>query len=115
MDVFPYRIVTEWSEEDSVFVARVPALGAAGHGPSPEKASREARKAAEGMLEVLREDGEDIPEPDTSADFSGRVLLRLPRWLHGALARRAREDGVSLNQEMVSLLASIVGKETSRG
>ena len=115
MDAFPYRIVTEWSQEDEVFIARVPAVGAQGHCPSPEKAAREARLAADAMLEVLREEGEPVPEPDTSTDYSGRVLLRLPRWLHGALARKAKEDGVSLNQEMVSLLAALVGKETSRG
>ena len=54
---FPYRVVVEWSADDAAFVARVPALpGCAAHGSTPERAVREARRAAEGMLAVLRED-----------------------------------------------------------
>lgn len=108
---FAYRIVTEWSDEDQVFVAHVPALDAHAHGKTPEAAAREVRAAAEAMLDVLREDGEPIPTADADADYSGRVLLRMPPWLHGALARKALEDGISLNQELVALLASVLGRE----
>lgn len=40
---------------------------------------------------------------------SGRVLLRLPTALHAELARRAGEQGVSLNALMVALLAGGIG------
>jgi predicted HicB family RNase H-like nuclease len=40
---------------------------------------------------------------------SGRVLLRLPTALHAELARRANEQGVSLNALMVALLAGGIG------
>lgn len=43
-----------------------------------------------------------MPEP------SGRILLRLPPALHGELTRRAAEQGVSLNQLLVALLAGAV-------
>ncbi len=60
---FRHRIIVEWSDEDRAFVARVPAFpGCAAHGETPEAASREARRAAEAMLDVLREDG-DRPPP----------------------------------------------------
>jgi antitoxin HicB len=43
--------------------------------------------------------------------YSGKVNLRMPRSLHRDLARRAEEEGVSLNQLMVVALARAVGNE----
>ena len=43
---------------------------------------------------------------------SGRLLLRMPRALHGELAAAAEERGISLNQLIVGLLThSIEGTE----
>ena len=62
---FPYRIVVGWSEDDDAFVARVPALQhCAAHGNTPDAAVREVVTAAEGVLEVMREDGQKLPRPD---------------------------------------------------
>jgi predicted RNase H-like HicB family nuclease len=103
---FPYRIVTEWHEDDSCFVARVPAIpGVAAHGPSPDKAAREAMIAAQGALEVMAEDGQAPPPPDSAAAYSGNIRLRLPRSLHRQLDEEATAEGVSLNQWMVTKLA----------
>lgn len=44
--------------------------------------------------------------------YSGKVNLRMPRSLHRDLARRAGEEGVSLNQFMVVALARAVGEES---
>jgi predicted RNase H-like HicB family nuclease len=110
MKEFRYRILVEWSEDDRAFVARVPALpGCAAHGATPERAAAEARRAAEAMLAVLAEDGDAPPPADAVADYSGQIRLRLPRSLHERLSRLATADGVSLNQEMVSLLAEGCG------
>jgi hypothetical protein len=43
------------------------------------------------------------------ADPSGRLLLRMPRSLHGALAQIAERDGTSLNQLITGTLASAIG------
>jgi predicted HicB family RNase H-like nuclease len=40
---------------------------------------------------------------------SGQFIVRLPPALHGALRERAREQGVSLNQLVVALLAGGIG------
>jgi predicted RNase H-like HicB family nuclease len=107
---FPYRVVVEWSDEDSSFVARVPALaGCAAHGRAPESATREAVIAARGIIESMREHGDALPASDVTTGHSGQLRLRLPKSLHERLSRMAALDGVSLNQELVALLASGAG------
>jgi antitoxin HicB len=107
---FPYRVVVEWSDEDSAFVARVPALaGCAAHGRTPESATREVVIAARGIIESMREHGDTLPASDLTTGHSGQLRLRFPKSLHERLSRMAALDGVSLNQELVSLLASSAG------
>jgi hypothetical protein len=38
-------------------------------------------------------------------EYSGRLLLRMPRALHGELARAAEREGVSLNRLIVTRLS----------
>jgi len=107
---FGYRVVVEWSDEDEAFVARVPALpGCAAHGPTAERATREALVAAHGILDSMRAHGDPLPAEDVTSGHSGQLRLRLPRSLHERLARLAALDGVSLNQELVAILATGVG------
>lgn len=49
------------------------------------------------------------PEAEAKPAPSGRLLLRMPRTLHAELARRAEQDGTSLNQFITSALASAIG------
>jgi antitoxin HicB len=116
---FEYRVVVEWSPKDEAFVARVPALpGCAAHGRTPERATREAVIAARAMLDSMRAHGLSLPAKDLTPRHSGQLRLRLPRSLHERLSRLAALDGVSLNQELVSLLsagANVSGRESSPG
>lgn len=108
---FRYRIVTEWSDEDQVFVSRVPALpGCSAHGDSPERAAKEARIAGAGILEVMAKHGDPIPPPDASADYSGKVALRLPKSLHEQVARLAAVDDVSINTKLLTLISHGLGQ-----
>jgi len=110
---FGYRVVVEWSDEDRAFVARVPALpGCAAHGRTPEQATREAVVAARGIVDVMRAHKDPIPPADAISGHSGQLRLRLPRSLHQRLAQLAALDGVSLNQEMVALLAAGAGEKS---
>ena len=50
--------------------------------------------------------GRSIPEPKSNGRrYSGRLLVRMPATLHRRLAEQATEEGVSINQLAVSLLA----------
>jgi predicted HicB family RNase H-like nuclease len=108
--MFPYRISIEWSPEDEAFVGRVPALGATGHGDTAGDAAREAEVAARGMLAELKKHKQAAPPSDlVGEDYSGNIRLRLPKTLHRSLSARAVEEGVSLNQLMLALLATELG------
>jgi antitoxin HicB len=110
-----YRILVEWSDEDQTFIARVPALpGCLAHGPSAEKATHEAEVAAGLILDVMREDGRQLPPEDAMADYSGQLRLRLPKSLHEAVSQIATAEGVSINTLMLSLIAEGCGRRTPR-
>ena len=65
-------------------------------------------------LEAALEDGIEIPEPLTDEDFSGKFNLRITKSLHRSLAMSAKEEGVSLNQMAMCLIAFGLGKMTKR-
>ncbi len=88
-----------WSEKDDAFVARVaefPSL--ATHGETLEDAMREIKSVVEFVLNDLKESNEPIPEPFGKRSFSGRLVLRMPEYMHRQLALEAMQQGVSLNQ-----------------
>jgi len=101
-----HSTLIQWSEEDKAYVAVVPELpGLSAFGSSPEEAAKELAIAKEAFLEVLVEDGEEIPEPEVLKPFSGQTRLRLPKSLHATLANQAKKEDISLNTYIVQLLS----------
>ncbi|MCD9189173.1 MAG: type II toxin-antitoxin system HicB family antitoxin [Pyrinomonadaceae bacterium] len=94
-----YLYSVGWSEKDEAFVARVaefPSLAA--HGDTQEEALREIKDVVGFVLNDLKESDEPIPEPFGKRSFSGRLVLRMPEYMHRQLALEAMRQGVSLNQ-----------------
>ncbi|MCY7345383.1 MAG: type II toxin-antitoxin system HicB family antitoxin [Pyrinomonadaceae bacterium] len=94
-----YLYSVGWSEEDAAFVSRVaefPSLAA--HGDTLESALHEIKNVVGLVLQDLAETGEFIPQPFGRRSFSGRLVLRMPEYLHRKLALESMEQGVSLNQ-----------------
>ncbi|MCA9860021.1 MAG: type II toxin-antitoxin system HicB family antitoxin [Thermomicrobiales bacterium] len=56
-------------------------------------------------IETTFDLGQEIPLPTYPEEFSGKFNVRIPRSLHRDLVHRAEEEGVSLNQLVVSLLS----------
>ncbi len=57
-------------------------------------------------IESALEDGTDIPEPnDDILEYSGQFKLRMPRSLHRSLSIHAKQEGISMNQYCLYLLA----------
>lgn len=94
-----YLYSVGWSEGDEAFVARAaefPSLAA--HGETLDSALREIREVVRFVLQDLEENKEFVPEPFGKRKFSGRLLLRMPEYMHRKLALESMQQGVSLNQ-----------------
>ena len=98
-------------ECETLFEARVKELpDVCEYAESASKAYDLAIDTIEKAAVMFAEHGKSFPSPATPQDdFSGRVTLRLPKSLHRTLARDAQDDGVSLNQHLVTILAHNMG------
>lgn len=74
-------------------------------GESIEEAMSNIEEVRELWIETAYEFGDDIPLPKSRKDYSGKVLLRMPRSLHRQLVESAEGEGVSFNQYVISLLS----------
>jgi predicted HicB family RNase H-like nuclease len=113
----PYKVelVPIREEEGGGYMARLPLFGKQGiigDGETKEEALADLEKAKGARFERYLEEGLAIPEPQfDEEDFSGRFVLRLPKFLHRDLVLAAKDNGVSLNQFVVSLLSVRLGNE----
>ena len=57
------------------------------------------------VIEDMRKNNEDIPEPFSTREFSGKFIVRIPPELHRRIAEEAAEEGVSINRLVNSRLA----------
>ena len=105
----PYTVEVR-HDEDGWF-AKVPELpGCMTYADTFEELGPMIEDARRGWIEDALEHGDPVPEPKTAEGFSGKFNLRVPKSLHRDLARKAEEEGVSLNQLVVTTLARSVGK-----
>lgn len=108
---YPVRLVVE---PDGAIVASIEELpGCLSQGESADDAMCNIEEARQLWIETAWERGISIPEPSTNKEYSGKVLLRMPRCLHRRVANTAMKEGISLNQYLVYLLSTRQGcKET---
>jgi antitoxin HicB len=93
-------------DPDVGYVIRFPDLpGCTSHASSLNEAVTVADEIRELWIRGEYEDGRDIPLPSYPEEYSGKLVVRLPRSLHRQLAEEAERQGVSLNQHMVTLLS----------
>jgi len=104
-DLYSYRII--WSDEDGEHVglcAEFPSLSYLAS--SPAKALSGISTLVKEVVKDMLKEKEQVPEPIATRQFSGRFVVRVPPETHRELARRAAEEGVSLNRLVSSRLAS---------
>lgn len=102
----PYKEIIEASSEGG-YVGYIPDLkGCITQAETKTELLDMLEDAKKGWIETALEAGIDILEPVHDADFSGKFNLRLPKSLHRKLAACAKDEGVSLNQMAMCLIAS---------
>ena len=79
---YTYRVT--WSAEDGEFVALC--------------AEFPSLSFLDEVIEDIKANGEDVPQPLADRVYSGKFQVRIPPEQHRALAIQAAEQGVSLNR-----------------
>jgi antitoxin HicB len=94
------------------YLAEVPELpGCRADGENQLEALQQAELAIEAWIKTAKENGGEIPEPASYDAFSGKWLIRAPKYLHADLSERAKAEGVSLNALTVAILAKGIGQK----
>ncbi|OYQ65231.1 toxin-antitoxin system HicB family antitoxin [Pseudanabaena sp. SR411] len=103
--------ITFYPDPDGGYVAEIKDLnGCLSQGETIEEAVTNIKEARELWIETAYEYGDEIPLPSSESEYSGKLMLRMPKGLHQRLATRAKSEGVSLNQYLLFLLSSATGK-----
>ncbi|KAA0257616.1 type II toxin-antitoxin system HicB family antitoxin [Deferribacter autotrophicus] len=103
---YTYEIIKE--EDGSYFIKVKELKGCMSVGDTVEEAYEMIRDAMKDWFYAALESEVEIPLPETitkEKEFSGKVLLRMPKTLHKTLALNAKKEGVSLNAYLVHLLS----------
>ncbi len=110
---YPFEIHPLSKDEGGGYAITFPDLpGCRSDGATPEEAIENGRDALESWLAVAREFGDEFPKAFSSV--SGRFVQRVPRSLHAQLIAQARDEGVSLNTLIVSIVAQGLGHRQFR-
>src|SRR6266496_6493443 len=108
--MYKYSFHTTWSEEDAAYIALCPEFpGVSAFGETPEEAIAEVQIALKLAIETYQAEGWVLPEPHRQPEYSGKLLVRMPKTLHGQLVQQAETEGVSLNTLVVTLLSEGIG------
>ncbi len=102
---YSYRVI--WSDEDQEYVglcAEFPSLSWLSK--NQEATFKGIRKLVSSTIEDMEKEGEIIPEPISTKNYSGKFMIRVPPELHRELAMAAMEAHISLNRYISAKLAT---------
>lgn len=101
-----HAISIKWSDEDNGFIAKIPGIQAlSAFGDTREEALSELNIASEAYFESLKKARKPLPAEEKIIPYSGQIRLRMPKSLHLDLSNKAKDEGVSLNTYIVTLLS----------
>lgn len=96
-DHYTYRVT--WSADDEEYVGlcvEFPSLSWLAN--TPEDALKGIRNVVADVVEDMKANDEQIPEPIALKNYSGKFMVRVPPEVHRTLAIKAAEAGISLNR-----------------
>ena len=87
-----------WSDEDEGFIAEAPDLpGCSAFGETQIEAIEQLQSAIEAWIAAAVAAGNEVPHPSQPIErhqYSGKILVRMPRSLHAEIVRCARYENV---------------------
>jgi predicted RNase H-like HicB family nuclease len=104
--------ITIYNAEEGGYVAEIEDLpGCLTEGETLEEVTQRIENARNAWIQTAYEDGTEIPLPRTDEEYSGKFMVRIPKYLHRRLSEKARREGVSLNQYIESILSAGVSTQ----
>ena len=101
----PYKLEIVPDSTEGGYAASYPELrGCITVGDTLASVAANAEDAKREWIQAAMEEGIEIPEPLSEAEYSGQFKLRIPKSLHRALAQHSKEEGISMNQYCLYLL-----------
>ena len=105
---YPFTIRPLTDADGGGFAIEYPDLpGCISDGETPEEALRNGNDAVKAYLLSCTKHGDSIPQPSAA---SGQWRQRVPRSLHARLVAKARQEGVSLNALVMTMIAEGLGE-----
>lgn len=106
---YPMLIFKE--ENENYFVEYPDLPGCMSCAPNLQKAIEMGEDAKKCWIETALEEGNEIPEPKELDDYSGNFRIRMPKTLHKNLVKKAKQEGISMNQYCIYLLSKEFERE----
>lgn len=102
-----YEVKIFYSVEDEAYIATTAEMPTiSGIGDTFEEALMELETVFSQLVDTYKDDKEEMPIPFSKRKYSGQFNVRVPSSLHEQLVREAKEENTSLNQLVLTLLAS---------
>lgn len=105
----PYGRLIKPEPDGSFFAQIVEFPGCFATGESAAEAMSNLEDVAVSWVASVIASGRAVPPPAETMDYSGRLVLRMPKSLHQKASERAIVEGVSLNHFIVACVAENVG------
>jgi antitoxin HicB len=110
-----YAIEVREDKEEGGYVVSIPALpGCVTQVEKWEEAQSSIEEVRKEWMTTAYEDGVEIPLPGTDREYSGKFVVRVPKFIHRELDARAGDEGVSLNTLLVSMISQCLGVPKAR-
>lgn len=109
---YPFTIRHLSVEDGGGYFIEFPDLpGCMSDGETIDEAIKNGSDAVACWIAAAEESGRRIPKPGESEQQSGKWVQRVPKSIHSRLVEKAKEEGVSLNTLVISMLAEGLGKQ----
>lgn len=107
------------AEDGGGFLITFPDLpGCMSDGATVEETIANGRDAFSAWIAAAIDMGKPVPKPAAKpvelVEASGKFVARLPRSLHARLVSMARQEGVSLNTLVLTLISESIGHKEKR-
>ena len=79
-------------------------------GETIEEAIQNGVDALQETIAALESMNLAVPEPGSGGSYSGKFIQRVPKSIHARLVTRAKQEGVSMNSLVTSILAESLGR-----